>query len=67
MELENIIYEVKENIARITMNRGDKMNALNHTLWDNLIEAFDQAEEDPEVRVISSSAALEGRSAAAGT
>ena len=52
MELENIIYEVKENIARITMNRGDKMNALNHTLWDNLIKAFDQAEEDPEVRVI---------------
>ncbi|MBW2624131.1 MAG: enoyl-CoA hydratase/isomerase family protein [Deltaproteobacteria bacterium] len=52
MELENIIYEVKENIARITMNRGDKMNALNHGLWDDLLAAFDQAENDPEVRVI---------------
>ena len=52
MELETIIYEVKENIARITMNRGDKMNALNHGLWDDLLAAFDQAENDPEVRVV---------------
>jgi len=52
MELENIIYEVKENIARITMNRGEKMNALSHALWDDLIAAFDEAENDPEVRVI---------------
>jgi len=28
------------------------MNALNHALWDDLITAFDQAENDPEVRVI---------------
>ena len=52
MELENVIYDVEENIARITMNRGDKMNALNHGLWDDLIAAFDQAENDPEVRVV---------------
>ena len=52
MELENIIYEVKENIARITMNRGQKMNALNHDLWDDLLAAFDEAENDPDVRVI---------------
>ena len=52
MELENVLYEVKENIARITMNRGDKMNALNHGLWDDLIAAFDQAENDPEVRAV---------------
>ena len=41
MDLENIIYEVKDNIARITMNRGNKMNALSHALWDDLITAFD--------------------------
>ena len=52
MELENIIYEVKENIATITMNRGDKMNSLSHALWDNLIAAFEMAEDDPEVRAI---------------
>jgi len=43
MKLEMVIYEVKEHIARITMNRPDKMNALNHALWDDLITAFDQA------------------------
>jgi len=52
MNLETVIYEVKENIARIIMNRPDKMNALNHALWDDLIAAFDQAENDPEVRVV---------------
>jgi len=52
MKLETVLYEVKENIARITMNRGEKMNALNHSLWDDLISAFDQAENDPEVRVV---------------
>jgi len=52
MELETVLYEVKDNIARITMNRPDKRNALNHALWDDLIAAFDQAENDSEVRVV---------------
>lgn len=52
MKLETVLYEVKENIARITMNRGEKMNALNHALWDDLIAAFDQAENDSAVRVV---------------
>ncbi len=52
MKLETVLYDVKENIARITMNRGDKRNALNHALWDDLIAAYDQAENDPEVRVV---------------
>ncbi len=52
MKYESVIYEVKENIARITMNRGDKMNALNHSLWDDLLAAFAEAEDDPEVRVV---------------
>ncbi len=52
MDLETVIYEVKDNIARITMNRPDKRNALDHALWDDLIAAFDQADNDPEVRVV---------------
>lgn len=52
MNLETVIYEVKDNIARITMNRPDKRNALDHALWDDLIAAFDQADNDPEVRVV---------------
>ena len=52
MEFETVIYEVKENIAKITMNRPDKRNALNHALWDDLNAAFDKADADPEVRVV---------------
>ena len=52
MDLETVIYEVKDNIARITMNRPDKKNALNHALWDDLIAAFDYADNDPEARVV---------------
>jgi enoyl-CoA hydratase len=52
MKLETVIYEVKDNIARIIMNRPDKRNALNHALWDDLGAAFDHAENDPEVRVV---------------
>jgi enoyl-CoA hydratase len=52
MNLETVLYEVKENIATITMNRPDKRNALNHALLRDLDAAFDQAENDPEVRVV---------------
>lgn len=52
MQLETVIYRVRDNIARITMNRPEKKNALNHALWDVLLAAFDQAENDPEVRVV---------------
>lgn len=49
---DNVNYEIRENVATITMDRADKKNALNHGLWDDLIGAFDEAEKDPEVRVI---------------
>jgi len=52
MNLETVIYEVKEHIAKITMNRPDKRNALNYTLLDDLDAAFKEADSDPEVRVV---------------
>jgi enoyl-CoA hydratase len=52
MELETVLYSVEGGIGRITMNRPDKRNALNHQLLDDLDAAFSAAEEDPEVRVI---------------
>lgn len=52
MDLETVIYEVKDNIAKIIMNRPDKRNALNHALLRDLDTAFEQADNDPEVRVV---------------
>ena len=46
MNLEAVIYEVEDHIARIIMNRPDKRNALNHQLLDDLDAAFAAAEED---------------------
>jgi len=52
MDLETVIYEVKDHIAKITMNRPDKRNALNHALLRDLDAAFEQADNDSEVRVV---------------
>lgn len=54
MNLENVIYEVKESIARITMNRPHPQtpNMLDIPMWNDLQAALDEAELDPEVRVV---------------
>jgi enoyl-CoA hydratase len=52
VDLETVLYSAAGGIGRITMNRPDKRNALNHQLLDDLDAAFSAAEEDPDVRVI---------------
>ena len=52
MNLETVIYEVKDHIAKITMNRPEKRNALNHALLGDLDAAFEEADNDAEVRVV---------------
>jgi len=52
MNLETVLYDVKDNIARITMNRPEKRNALNHQLLSDLDAAFHEADNDPDVRVV---------------
>ena len=52
MTYEAVLYDVRDKIATITMNRPEKMNALDHALWRDLIDAFDEAEKDRAVRVI---------------
>ena len=51
MSLENVIYERRESIAYITLNRPDKLNALNAGLVADLQDALDVVEVDPDVRV----------------
>lgn len=52
MGYEDIIYETRDRIAIITMNRPEKMNALSHRLRSEIFDAMKAAEADPEVRVI---------------
>jgi enoyl-CoA hydratase len=52
MKLDAVIYEAKDYIAKVIMNRPDKRNALNGQLLDDLDTAFAEADDDPEVRVV---------------
>ena len=64
MSFENILYEVNEPVATITLNRPKSLNALTQPLWGELGEALKMAEEDEVVRVVVLTGA--GRSFCAG-
>ena len=51
MKYETITLEKKENIATITLNRPDKLNALNPKMREELIDVFGVVDQDDEVRV----------------
>jgi enoyl-CoA hydratase/carnithine racemase len=49
---EQITTELSERILTITLNRPDRLNAWTATMCRELIEAFDNADEDDDVRAI---------------
>jgi len=49
---EPILLEIKENIALVTLNRPEKLNALNYETNDLLVTLLDRIEEDEKVRAI---------------
>jgi enoyl-CoA hydratase/carnithine racemase len=52
MDFEDIRYEVSDHILTITLNRPDRLNAFTPTMGRELIEAFDDADRDDDVRAI---------------
>jgi enoyl-CoA hydratase len=52
MSYTYILVEISEAIATITINREDKMNALNRALLQEIKQAVLAAESNPEVRSI---------------
>ena len=53
MNYEAIIYEKERGRARIILNRPEKMNALSDQVWFDIDCALDEAEQDPEVKVVN--------------
>ncbi|HEX2025459.1 MAG TPA: enoyl-CoA hydratase-related protein [Actinomycetota bacterium] len=52
MSYEQIEVSRDGPVARITLNRPDKLNALTHRMSDELVDAFTEAARDPEVRAL---------------
>ncbi len=52
MDYKNILLEYADNNAYITINRPKKLNALNKETIAELHDAFDEVENDKNVRVI---------------
>ncbi|MFQ5570469.1 MAG: enoyl-CoA hydratase/isomerase family protein [Rhodothermales bacterium] len=50
MDLETLLYEIEGEIAVITINRPDKLNALNTTVIAELDQCFRQARSDRAVK-----------------
>jgi enoyl-CoA hydratase/carnithine racemase len=49
---ETIDYNVADRIATITLNRPDRLNAFTAQMMVDLIDAFDSADKDDDVRVV---------------
>jgi enoyl-CoA hydratase len=52
MEFDNLLYKVSDRVARITLNRPEKRNALSVDLRREIIAALRAAEADDNVTVI---------------
>jgi enoyl-CoA hydratase/carnithine racemase len=51
-EFTQILYDVEDNIATITLHRPDKMNAFTHVMMNEMIAAFDKIDADDNVRAV---------------
>src|SRR3954469_5481851 len=52
MDFSEIRYEVADSVLTITLNRPDRLNAFTQTMARELIEAFDAADADDDVRAV---------------
>ncbi len=51
-DYSEILYDVADGIATITLHRPDKMNAFTGTMMNELIDAFDRTDADDDVRAV---------------
>jgi enoyl-CoA hydratase/carnithine racemase len=52
MQYQDILYVVERGILTLTLNRPSKLNAFTRQMLAELLDAFDRADADDEVRVI---------------
>ncbi|HUA44104.1 MAG TPA: crotonase/enoyl-CoA hydratase family protein [Solirubrobacteraceae bacterium] len=52
MTYEQITTELTDHVLTITLNRPERLNAWTHTMFGELMTAFDRADADDEVRAV---------------
>ncbi|MES9968517.1 MAG: enoyl-CoA hydratase-related protein [Candidatus Thiodiazotropha sp.] len=52
MKFETVVLNIENQIATITLNRPEHLNAGNRQMIDDLLTAFDLCDEDDEVKAI---------------
>ena len=52
MEYTQILYDVDDRIATITLNRPEQLNAFTTRMMRELIDAFDRVDADDDVRAV---------------
>lgn len=52
MAYETVLYEKCDSVGYVTINRPDKLNALNREVMDELNDCFRAVQNDEEVRVV---------------
>ena len=52
MAFQNILYDKQDAIAYLTLNRPERLNALNAALLAEFREALDVVEADPDIRAV---------------
>jgi len=52
MTFSDVLYESKERVATITLNRPERFNAISETMPDDIAAAFDHAIGDDSVHVV---------------
>ena len=52
MDFKTIIYDARDKIAKITINRAERMNGYNEIWSRRCVAAIDLARQDDEIRVL---------------
>ena len=52
MRFDTLLYDVADGVATVTLNRPDRLNAVNTTVIQELVQAFDAADGDDGVRAV---------------
>ena len=52
MEYTQIAFDVADRVATITLDRPDRLNAFTNQMMYELVDAFDRADRDDDVRAV---------------